>query len=244
MLILMFVCSLSVDCQENIFNVNIVKGNFKQRTVYTYKYINGKIDQISKQKKWLSIFNNKGFEIEKDLFYKGKFSIRITYKYDTSYKLIEINSTGSSEQNIFKYKYENNGSFIQVYNFNQDNYYYGKETIELKLDENGNKIKTSIQYNHWDDKRSESICTFNEHGDIIEVNGHSSDFDYRMDWNSIYKYIYDKHGNKIVKVCYESDNTITMTTKYKYDKYGNVIEQIDYNKFNEPELKSEYIYSK
>jgi hypothetical protein len=240
----MYVCSLSLECQEDVFSVNTIKGHYKQRVVYIFKYLDGKIDINSKQKKWQSIFDIKGYEVEKNFFYNGKNSSKSIYKYDTNYKLIEIKFTGSSEQYIFYFKYDENRNLIQKDEYNQNNYFYGKETYKYELDEDRNKIETSVYYNQMDEKRSINTCKYNDKGDCIEIKGYSSDFDSRMDWFSFYKYKYDKHGNKISKECYEKDSTISMTSKYKHDKFKNIIEQIDYNKLNEPETKYNYIYSK
>lgn len=250
MFILMFAFTFSLECQESIFVVNKVKGRFKKRTVYSHIYNNAKKDYLYKINKWQSIFDSNGYEVERNLCEDDKINFKIFYNYDTTMKLKEILLTGSDVNDIMIYKYNEYGKLVQIENCNEKNHYEGSTSFEYMTDETGNKFTFDTEYNQSGGRYSVSICKYNEHGDVIEANGLSQDFDHQSDFGvesysyAFYKYKYDKHGNKIEMVGYDPDMTISFKITYKYDKYGNVIEQIKYNKSNEPQIKYEYIYSK
>ena len=194
---------------EYFFNEN---GNITERNSYyapknsirdKTKYIYNNNNQIIEEYKYDSNgnlestekykYDKKGNKIEKVTIEDNKITITEKYIYDSKENLIEIQSV--IPDGIITYA---------------EKFIYNSDNLLTK--------KIEVFYND-DSSTSETICNYNEKGQIKEVNNQNS--------NSIaIKYIYDNNGEQTKQINYHDDGTPsgdTFETTIKYDDKGNWI---------------------
>lgn len=217
-----------IGCNNQIKKNDWIKDNLKGRiesySEFSYEAIErfGKIEKIKNnwknniQKK----YNEKGNVIELNNYKsEGSLSSMYSYKYNDKENIIELNIYNSDGSLDIKhsYKYDNKGN-----NTEEQHTKNGRSWLDTyKYDSKGNIIENK-SYNVDGGLIMTRICKYDENGNKIK-DSELCIFDKKLSNNYTYKY--DKYGNEIEKITYDSDSTLISRWTYKYDNNRNIIEE-------------------
>jgi hypothetical protein len=266
---------LNILISNNIFSKGRkpdVNGGYKECTVYSYMYKDGKIDPKTKNKEFSYKYDDKGFIIVNTLFKSdGSLFGMSTFKFDNNGNIIEeiIYDEKGTVFYIKAYnnKFDNNGNIIEeiiykdrIFNFWQTwmNKYDDKGSIieEIRFNKNDSVIYWCIYQNKYDNRENliaDVIKTKVDHNNNCIMEKH--DYKYDEKGNIIEEYWFKGYGNKNFSTQDKKENineclfedvecSFESIVTTKYDNFGNPIERIIYLELDQPNNFIEYIYSK
>lgn len=218
--------------QDNNFNPldkTITKYNSDGYIVETQSIIYGIPDSLNflNHNRTIYVYDKNGFLIK---FYNTTDSLREKrFNYDNQGNLIKIqwvlNSILLPEKS--EYKYDQNNNLIEETDWDTLNYPKTKRTY--KYDEKGNKREVTFYKGNKNGQlifNSKSNYTCNNTGLIIE----SLSFN-RNDLAIKSSFTYDKNGNRILSIYYNSKGEIEKrdSLSYQYDHNNNWIKKMEYS---------------
>ncbi len=215
-----------------------VKGGYRTCIMDEYIYVSGEVDSNKEEKIYIAQYDKAGNMIHWFDYELNMFKVFKTNKFGNIIERAHYNSDSSVYMKISKIKYDTNGNKIEFF-------------FELP----GANASAKCQYKYdSSDKMIEEIW-FNEEGNIYrnfrfyynssgkQVNKIFFDIDMNIGWVSE-QYKYDRNGNKIEEICFNSDGSLLSECRYKYDEYGNVIEECVFGGEGELSRKHVYEYSR
>jgi len=189
------------------------------------------------------LFNDKGNLTEISYYaLNGNLTAKSIYKYDSKgnkIELISFNSEGDIKGKI-KYLYDDNSHIIEEVRYDLNG------IIDFKFsylyDNMGNKIEVNETSNSFFGGYYETKCSieykFDRKGNIIEKIEFNSDGSFRNKCT----YIYDEKGKMIQKIRKRTNETDYDKYLFIYDDKSNIIEEGDYDISNQPRYVYKYKY--
>lgn len=233
-------------CGFDILMDVIIKGGFKECSVYEYKCNNGIIDSNSKYLKEHYKYDKTGNLIDKNLNNPyDTIPEKYIYKYDNIGNLIEETHSKKYDSIPYKcfYKYNNDGNLIEessifIDKFENPNMIFKNKFI-FKYDINGNRIEEICFQN---DKLVQTLnFKYNINGNLIEEAIYNKE--HYLSTKKIYKY---NSSGKIIEVaCFDNKLNLSKKIMYKYNENRQIIEYaiVEFESINPPISYDTYFYN-